>query len=68
MMCDCRKRIDEQLATHNTRVMQVFSLTDDNETPWRWPITTERVEKKRGAGKPPLLFASHCPFCGEELK
>ncbi|EFV84113.1 hypothetical protein HMPREF0005_02855 [Achromobacter xylosoxidans C54] len=65
--CQCRERIDALLAERNTRVMQVFTL-GENDIGMPWPVATEQVEKGRGKKKASLLFASYCPFCGVPLK
>lgn len=65
--CECRGKINGLLAERNTRIMQVFTLGDD-DFGMPWPVATEQVEKGRGEKKASLLFASYCPFCGVPLK
>lgn len=63
--CECRQRVDEQLAASNARIKQVIMLSSC-EMPI--PIATEQIDSGRGKPKAPMLFASHCPFCGVSLK
>lgn len=66
----CFRQVDKKLAEHNTRLAR--NLLDHNQL----IIGTEVVDdtKREGRGcfkrkpKPAMLFASHCPFCGEKLK
>ncbi len=58
-MCECIAKVDGFLAEHNTKI----------ELPWAGPqrpfvLTMKADEKKRG--KPKMMFASFCPFCGEK--
>lgn len=58
MMCDCIKTVNEFLALHNTKI----------ELPWMGPqrpfVQTMKLDDKK-RGKPKMMFASCCPFCGE---
>jgi hypothetical protein len=58
-MCECIKTANKFLAEHNTKI----------EMPWLGPqrpfvLTMKLDDKKRG--KPQMMFASCCPFCGEK--
>jgi hypothetical protein len=65
--CDCRERIDAQLAEHNTRIQPFFTL-GSNRVGMPFGICTAQVEKGRGKPKAMSLFASFCPFCGVSQK
>lgn len=58
-MCDCIARVDESMLSRNAKIM----------LPWFGPqrpfIETTKVDEKK-RGKPPRLFATFCPFCGEK--
>jgi hypothetical protein len=58
-MCDCIQDVNKFLAEHNTKI----------EMPWFGPqrpfVQTMKVDEKR-RGKPRMMFASCCPFCGEK--
>lgn len=57
-MCDCIQAANKFLAEHNTRI----------ELPWFGPqrpfVQTMKLDDKK-RGKPKMMFASRCPFCGE---
>ena len=58
-MCECIARVNKHLAEFNSVI----------ELPWAGPqrpfvLTMKKDEKKRG--KPKMMFASYCPFCGEK--
>lgn len=59
-MCDCMEKIDTELAKRNTRLSRALMLSEFGEC---LMITTEVVEKKRGA-RPTVVFPTFCPFCG----
>ncbi|WP_313378108.1 hypothetical protein [Achromobacter insolitus] len=65
--CQCREKIDEGLARHNTKVSRFFVLGNGG-TDMPWPIATDQIETGRGKKKAVALFASYCPFCGAPLK
>ena len=58
-MCDCIEKTNGFLAEHNTKI----------ELPWFGPqrpfVVTMKVDDKK-RGKPRMMFASCCPFCGEK--
>ena len=57
--CDCIVTTDKLLAEHNARL--VVNLFGKQRVT---VALTKADEKKRG--KPPLMFATFCPFCGTE--
>lgn len=59
-MCDCKARINEILAPHNTQL--AMNLLNDRDI---FVETTKLDEKKRGKRK--YMFASFCPFCGDDI-
>ena len=61
---DCVKRVNEQLADHNTRLSWAIGVIG-SEGELIQLATCKADEKKRG--RPALMFASHCPFCGVKL-
>lgn len=58
-MCGCIERVNGFLKEHNTKL----------ELPMIGPqqlfVTTIKIDDKK-RGKPRAMFASCCPFCGEE--
>lgn len=58
-MCKCIERLDERLAEFNTRIA----------LPWFGPqlpmIETLKADERKRI-RPRKIFASFCPFCGEE--
>ena len=67
-MCDCIKKIDEQLEPHNLRVsMDIIVL--ENSLGQVLPVHTEFIDesKKKRGQKPVHLRTDFCPFCGEKL-
>lgn len=65
-MCDCRTKIDEKLAPRNARLAFGFTLGDGSMDLTPPLIATEKLAPR--GKKPPILFASFCPFCGEDLR
>lgn len=71
MTCNCIQEIDAQLEklSKNTVLdipVSILPITH-NLSVTRVSISTcKRDSKKRG--KPVTVFASYCPFCGEEYK
>ena len=61
-MCDCIDKIDEHLAQFNTKVELPMWTASGKRTPF--VQTIKKDQKKRG--KPRMIFASYCPFCGEK--
>lgn len=62
--CDCANKVDKFLRDKNTRLSRAFVFSSG--MPERLMVTTETLEKKRGA-KPVKMFPSFCPFCGRDL-
>ncbi len=63
MTCNCMQTIDAKLANvgANTRISRIYTLGSSIES---YPaISTELVEKKRGA-QPKKLIPTYCPWCG----
>jgi hypothetical protein len=59
-MCECIARTDAFLAQHNSKIMlPLFGP----QLPF---VQTMKVDEKK-RGKPAMMFASHCPFCGEKF-
>jgi len=55
--CDCLSGANAKLAEHNAEIVVTW-----------WPVTrpvieTQKVDSKK-RGKPPLMVATYCPFCG----
>jgi hypothetical protein len=61
----CIKAANEALAKagKNTRLTQALDLASGT---WRIVIATQKVNCKT-RGKPVLICATYCPFCGEKL-
>lgn len=65
-MCDCIKKVDEALASHNGKLSVGFGLTPENSLVLRLMIGTEKIDKAKR--KPvPYVYAAYCPFCGESM-
>lgn len=63
-MCDCIKRVNSHLAKFNTEIELPLWTSNGQITPF---IQTMKVDDKK-RGKPRLMFAIHCPFCGEKYQ
>ncbi len=62
-MCECISTVNEHLAKHNAQLLlPMFVVRGSTQRPF--VETTKLDEKKRG--KPPAMFATFCPFCGEK--
>lgn len=64
-MCDCRTKIDADLAKRNARLAFGFTFTSKKMEVSPPLIWLEKIEPR--GKKPPILMASHCPFCGERF-
>jgi len=66
--CPCIKAVDAKLAESNGRISRCFSAGFSTGGGARMELSPPMiVTEKIVAGlrkKPPLLVASHCPFCG----
>lgn len=65
-MCDCRKRIDEKLASLNGKLATGFCFTPRGSAQLTLLMQVEKI-KPRGK-KPPHVLPTFCPFCGEKIK
>lgn len=58
-MCDCITEVNKLLDAHNAElVLPLFG----NQRPFIETAKKERTKR----GKPPLMQATFCPFCGEK--
>jgi hypothetical protein len=64
-MCDCIKQVNDLLATKNTRLSQAYNLSGSKNP--LLMIKTEKLDDSKRQ-KPVKMFASFCPFCGEEYQ
>ena len=60
-MCDCISKANEHLKEFNTAIEVPFWTSSGKLTPF---VTTYKIDSSK-RGKPKLMFASCCPFCGE---
>lgn len=60
-MCDCITRVNEHLAEFNTTIELPMWTSSGKLTPF---VQTVKIDSGK-RGKPKLMFASCCPFCGE---
>lgn len=60
MACECVNKINALLAEQNAILVSTFS------TPSRVVIDTAKVDPRVRGRKPPVMLATHCPFCGTE--
>lgn len=73
MNCECLKRINKELEEHNIRIALGLQLVESTtEKGWsadlhaRIIVATEKIDPK-SRKKPPILYASFCPFCGKKI-
>ena len=59
-MCECIERVNERLVEHNT----VLNSNILNKK--QLFVETTKLDKKK-RGKPIMMSASFCPFCGIEI-
>lgn len=63
-MCDCMTRVNEKLASRNTRLAVSFCLSSDlSEADAMLMIQTEKLDKGLRT-KPTSVIPTFCPFCG----
>ena len=64
MTCKCMDTLNARLAAagHNTKISRTFPFYE-NKVGMTCTITTELIEKKRGA-KPLSVLPTYCPWCG----
>lgn len=67
MACNCIKQVNEQLAAANGRLAVGFGVTKDLGVITRLLVGVEKVDKSKRA-RPPVVSASHCPFCGTKFE
>lgn len=60
-MCDCIATADEHLAQFNTKIELPMWTSRGGRPPF---VQTMKIDEKK-RGKPKMIFASFCPFCGE---
>lgn len=60
----CIQEINERLREHNTRLAVAIDLSGKGRELVQ--LATEKIDTKVRK-RPPLMFASYCPFCGVEL-
>lgn len=63
-MCGCINRVNEHLAEFNTKIELPLWTNSGRLVPF---VQTIKVDDKK-RGKPKSMFASFCPFCGEEYR
>jgi hypothetical protein len=62
----CIRQINTALAAHNTQLNLIFQVVGPQAGKPFIQIATIKVgDKKRG--KPKMVVATFCPFCGEKL-
>lgn len=59
MACDCISETNKLLAEHNTVLVTTMFRKPDAVV-----VATDKLASKQ-RGKPALMIASFCPFCGE---
>lgn len=59
-MCDCIQQTNEMLKEHNIRLVSTMFAKPEVVV-----IQTEKIDSKK-RGRPPVMLASYCPFCGEK--
>ena len=66
-MCDCRMKMDAELAARNGKLAIAIQVTKDLGLVGRYVVATEKLDKAKR--KPvPTVVASYCPFCGEKAE
>lgn len=60
---DCVRRIDEQLAQHNTQISTAINFKSGELA---IQVATSKLDQAK-RGKPMSLYATFCPFCGTNL-
>ena len=63
-MCDCAKAVNERLEFSNARIAYGFTFGKGGMGLAPPMIELEKIDKSK-RGKPPILLATCCPFCGE---
>jgi len=60
-MCDCIETANKHLAAFNTKIELPMWTSCGGRPPF---VQTVKIDNKK-RGKPKMMFASCCPFCGE---
>ena len=60
-MCDCIETVNKHLAEFNTKIELPMWTSSGTRRPF---VQTMKVDEKK-RGKPRMMFANCCPFCGE---
>jgi hypothetical protein len=60
-MCDCIETTNKHLAEFNTKIELPLWTSSGARRPF---VLTMKVDEKK-RGRPRMIFASCCPFCGE---
>lgn len=60
-MCDCIETANAHLAEFNTTIELPMWTSSGVRAPF---VQTMKIDEKK-RGKPKMMFASCCPFCGE---
>lgn len=64
MACECMARFNERLADHNTRIVEMISLSGNLTEALCTPhIEVEKIDAKK-RGRAMGVIATFCPFCG----
>lgn len=63
MSCNCIDEVNAELGQRNTRIMIPIMFGEDQTE--RVMIVTEQVQAGRGKQKACGMFATFCPFCGQ---
>jgi peptide deformylase len=65
-MCDCVDKVNKLLEPYNTclTIPIVFSLVGELTRPEQVLVQTEKIDTKKRTGTAKKLFATYCPFCG----
>lgn len=61
---DCVRRVNLLMDGQNTVISQAISV--GNSSRELIIVATSKKDPRR-RGKPAVMFASHCPFCGRKL-
>lgn len=66
-MCECARRINEQLVPHGAELDMAVVITKDMGLESRFKVVAKRTDRTKRKPLPPV-FASFCPFCGENSR
>lgn len=70
-MCDCIKKANKELATHNTVIESVSVIDKESfgkkilRTKEKLCVPTKKLNSK--GAKPLRVFVNFCPLCGEAV-